>query len=60
MGYASSVALNDPEIFLGSGKVLAKINGSRITTQGGSVSGKVMTEAVMHNTHKQRFELNRD
>jgi len=28
MGYASSVALNDPEIFLWSRKVLAKINGT--------------------------------
>ena len=60
MGYESSVALNDPETFLWSRKVLAKINGSRITTRGGSVSGKVMIEAVMHNTHKQRFEVNRD
>ena len=40
MGYASSVALTDPAMFLGSEKVLAKINGNRITTQSGSVSAK--------------------
>ena len=58
MSYASSVALNDPGMFFSSGKVIAKIGGSRITTQSGSVFGKAMTEALMHNKHKQRFEVN--